>query len=180
MAKRMTDTNKWRDPWFAQLDAETKLAYLYLLDTCDHAGVIEISFKHLQFETGYSGTEEKLLNALAGKITFINGKCFILKFVDFQYKNFAEAKSACIESARQLLTKHGIKYPVNLNPINRLPEGFSKASIRLTQGLNKASIRTKEEERDMVEALDIDIVGVRELERSNEVTTDAEFDKLFS
>ena len=177
MPKRLTDTNKWRDPWFAQLDAETKLAYLYLLDTCDHAGVIEISFKHLQFETGYSGTEAKLLNALAGKITFLNGKCFILKFVDFQYKNFDKAGSACIKSARELLAKHGIQYPVNLNPINSLPEGFAKASIRLAQGLDKASIRTKEEEVDMVEALDI--VGARELERDDEATMNVEFDKLF-
>ena len=150
--KRFTETTKWRDPWFSDLNAETKLAWLWLLDNCDHAGVIEISFKHLQFETGYSGTEDELLNALAGKITFVNSKCFVLKFIDFQYQNFETSQSKPIISARNLLTKHGILYPVNLNQVN------AKPNYRVSIAYNKPNNRTKEEDGVMDQYKD----GVKE------------------
>jgi len=37
--KRFTETEKWRDPWFRKLSAGAKLAFLYIIDNCDNAGV---------------------------------------------------------------------------------------------------------------------------------------------
>ena len=39
MAKRFTATEKWDDPFFCNLEAKYKLAWIYLLDKCDNAGI---------------------------------------------------------------------------------------------------------------------------------------------
>lgn len=42
MDKRYTDTKIWEYRWFKKLSPEYKLAYLYIKDKCDHAGIWEI------------------------------------------------------------------------------------------------------------------------------------------
>ena len=45
MMKRMIDTGTWDDPWFAELDPDAKLLFLYLLTNrrSTAAGVFEIT-----------------------------------------------------------------------------------------------------------------------------------------
>jgi hypothetical protein len=45
MAYRFTSTEKWRDSWFSKLKPMEKLLFLYLCDSCDIAGFIEINTK---------------------------------------------------------------------------------------------------------------------------------------
>lgn len=119
--KRFTEALKWRDPWFSNLSPDIKLAWLWLLDNCDHAGTIDLSFKHLQFDTGYTGTEDELFEKLSDKVVYINSRYFIVNFLDFQYSNFETNKSNPVKSAKDILSKYGITYPVSQYVANIKP-----------------------------------------------------------
>src|SRR5690606_9388185 len=51
---RQIDTGTWDDPWFAELDPDAKLLFLYLLTNrrSTAAGVFEITLRAMSFETG--------------------------------------------------------------------------------------------------------------------------------
>ena len=44
MAKRFTDTDKWKKGFIRNLPTKYKLLWLYILDDCNHAGVWETDF----------------------------------------------------------------------------------------------------------------------------------------
>lgn len=52
MSVRMTNANKWKDPWFRKLSTHQKLMFLYICDSCDVAGFLEIDDERISFETG--------------------------------------------------------------------------------------------------------------------------------
>ena len=87
MAKRFTATEKWDDPFFCNLEAKYKLAWIYLLDKCDNAGIYDVNIKALSFFVGFDFNEDDLLSVFDGRIEKIkNGnKWFIPKFIEFQY-----------------------------------------------------------------------------------------------
>ena len=51
---RQVDTGTWDDPWFADLDPDAKLLFLYMLTNrrSTAAGVFEITVRAMSFETG--------------------------------------------------------------------------------------------------------------------------------
>lgn len=64
MAYRFTNTEKWDDAWFCELEQIQKLLFMYLCDMCDIAGFIEINYKKWAFDLGSS--KETLQGALMG------------------------------------------------------------------------------------------------------------------
>ena len=87
MAKRFTDTEKWKKPFIRGLQAPYKLLWLYICDDCDYAGIWQVDMDVAQIRVG-----EKLDETLAKKffgekiIIFDNGsKWFIPSFLEFQY-----------------------------------------------------------------------------------------------
>ena len=54
MTNRYTQTDKWNDPWFHQLNPNAKLMWMYLCDACDAAGFWEIDLDRAVLETGLS------------------------------------------------------------------------------------------------------------------------------
>lgn len=86
MAKRFTDTDKWKREWFSELDNKGKLIWIYLLDQCDHRGVWFRNFKLISDQLGFKVTAETLRDSFGDKIKFFDGdKYFIPSFVEFQY-----------------------------------------------------------------------------------------------
>jgi len=82
MSKRFTDTNKWEDPWFCDLDINGKLLWEYLCDKCDHAGIWKVNMRLAEFHLGFKPD----VNGLGGRaIELRSGKWFLPGFVDFQY-----------------------------------------------------------------------------------------------
>lgn len=78
MAYRFTDTNKWDDPWFAELKPLNKLFFMYLCDQCDAAGFLEINFRKISFDLSTDKqTIENSLKGLNGKIAFSKDGRFI-------------------------------------------------------------------------------------------------------
>lgn len=85
MAKRFTDTNKWDHSWFRKLPSKMKVAWFYILDKCDHAGVWTSDFEAMSFNIGEEIKKEEFEFVFAEKISIINDKYLINSFVDYQY-----------------------------------------------------------------------------------------------
>ena len=52
MAKRMTDTDKWKKRFIRELKPKHKLLWLYILDDCNHAGIWEIDLDVASIRVG--------------------------------------------------------------------------------------------------------------------------------
>lgn len=83
MSKRFTATEKWQDPWFCRLSERDRLFWLFLLDSCDHAGIWQVNELVVQaYFPGYLLDPSKF----ADRIRIITPeKWFIRKFISFQY-----------------------------------------------------------------------------------------------
>lgn len=110
MAQRFTDSNKWLDNWFSNLSNDYKIVWLYLLDTCDNAGIFQINLRLLNFNCSTNLTEKELLETFTGRITkFDTDKCIINKFCIFQYgTDFLNSKNKAVISAIKKLIINGL------------------------------------------------------------------------
>lgn len=86
MAKRFTDTDKWKMAWYRKLGAEGRDLWNYLHDNCDHAGFLEVDCERMTFELGFVVTLERIKSVLNGKFHVISpDRIFLPAFLDFQY-----------------------------------------------------------------------------------------------
>lgn len=104
MAKRFTDTQKWKRPWFRALSPHAKVLWQYLCDECDHAGIFLADFELTSFQVGFKVDEGKLKDLLGDKIVKLeHDKFFIPSFFEFQYGDAKEgfkAKQSAIKTLR--------------------------------------------------------------------------------
>lgn len=163
MAKRLSDSTKWADEWFTELPMDMKLVWLYILDMCDHSGVYKVNMKLLRFQTGTDRPENEIIDYLKDRIYIADGKWFIPKFINFQYKNFFTSNTPAIRSARELLISHNIIKPndealpnpsVTLrqplaNPSITLIEPLANPYETLKEPLDNPYIRAKDKDMDM-------------------------------
>ncbi len=93
MAKRYTDTDKWKKDFMKSLPIEYKTFFLYLCDECDHAGIWHVEMEIVAARLGASLSKEKALKLYKGRVfEFDNGtKWLVLDFIIFQYGVLKEA-----------------------------------------------------------------------------------------
>jgi hypothetical protein len=116
--KRFTETLKWEDPWFRRLPTEDKLLWMWLLDHCDAAGIIDPDYELASFQIGFAKGFLTLPDTLSERVEVLpSGKLLITKFIPFQYGTLSPnckphtAVFRCLE-------KHGIKgYPKGINTL---------------------------------------------------------------
>lgn len=109
MAKRFTDTDKWKKPFIRGLEGAYKLLWMYILDDCDHAGIWQVDLEVAQVRLGESLSSEQALKNFGDKvIPFDNGeKWFIPDFIDFQYGEL-NPENRAHNSVLTLLTKYNL------------------------------------------------------------------------
>lgn len=141
MAKRFTDTDKWKKPFIRGLQGAYKLLWFYICDDCDHGGVWQVDIEVAQLRIGEKITESQALKNFAGKIIPFDGgsKWFIPAFIEFQY-------------------------PSGLNPDNKAHGGIIKNLLKynlidntfkpLTSPLQGAKDKDMDKEQDMVMDMD--------------------------
>lgn len=110
MSKRFTETDKWRDPWFRKLTTLAKLLFLWLVDNCDKAGVVDLDFEAASFDIGEPINRNHLVELDGRWDKLPNGKIRLTKFVAFQYGKLSEK---CTPHIRVIETirSHGLNYP---------------------------------------------------------------------
>jgi hypothetical protein len=82
MGKRFTESDKWRDKWFRALRPEFKLAWLYLLDNCDAAGVIDLDQELADFQIGIALDWSQFLTHCDGRVEQLkSGKFWVCRFI---------------------------------------------------------------------------------------------------
>ena len=108
MAKRFTDTGKWKKKWIRELNPDMKLFWFYLLDNCDHAGIWEVDIDLASFQVGVKLDEARILKVFNRKIVpFKDGKWFVPKFIEYQYGELNENVNAH-KSVIKILKKYGL------------------------------------------------------------------------
>ena len=102
MAKRFTCTEKWSKQSFTDLPLKMKVAWIYLLDRCDNAGIWDINIKLLSFQIGEEITLNELQQSFKNKIEVIGNKLIIKQFITFQYGELNPNNNAHISVIRKL------------------------------------------------------------------------------
>ena len=85
--RRMTMTEKWRDPWFRRLSPAAKLLWMYLCDICDNAGFVQIDTDLFCMETGLSKAmaNKAWLELQAGMdVNQEQGMAWLVRFLEVQ------------------------------------------------------------------------------------------------
>jgi len=135
MAKRMTDTDKWKKRFVKELSPQHKLLWFYILDDCNHAGIWEVDLEVASIRIGYDLKNDDLLFYFLDKvIPFDNGdKWFIPEFIDFQYGEL-NPNSNVHKSVISLLEKYNL-------------EGYMKGSQTLP---NRVQDKDMDKDKDIV------------------------------
>lgn len=105
MSKRFTDTEKWKDDWFLSLSNDEKVAWFWLLDNCNHAGICKPSIGLLNFMCRTNYTEEQLIQIMDGRVVKFDGMWFIPKFLKFQYGTLVSKMPAVKSVVKELKSK---------------------------------------------------------------------------
>ena len=108
MAKRFTDSEKWKDDWYLNLSNDNRIVWQYLLDNCTIAGVIKVSYKHLNFCCNVKYDEKKLMEFFEGRVFNCGDYYFIPKFIKFQYPKGLKSDKPVIIGIRNELSKYGL------------------------------------------------------------------------
>ena len=137
MAKRFTDTDKWKKPFVRGLQGPYKLLWLYILDDCDHAGVWHVDFEVARIRIGEQVDKREALAAFGPRVeVFADGtKWFLKDFIDFQYGQLSE-KNRLHQSVINILQKN------KLGAYKPLPRGQGQEQ---GQGIGQGQVTPKHE-----------------------------------
>lgn len=109
MAKRFTDTDKWKKDFIKGLKPKMKLLWFYILDDCNHAGIWEVDLKVAGLRIGARVTMEEAFEHLGRNITPIGrNKWLINDFCLFQYGEL-NPKNRLHQSVISILNSYNIK-----------------------------------------------------------------------
>ena len=110
MAKRFIDTELFNDKWFMSLKKDSKLFWIYLITSCNHAGIIEFNEPLIKFQTGLNSLNTVIKELDNRLITLDNDYYFIPNFLEYRYNNLPDSKVRSQQSAMNILRKfNGMK-----------------------------------------------------------------------
>ena len=151
MAKRFTDTDKWKKKWIRELSPEMKLFWFYLLDNCDHAGIWEVDIELAAFQIGIELDESIILNTFNRKIVaFKPGKWFVPKFIVYQYGELNKTNRAHL-SVIKILTKYGLYK--GLNEVEQGAYSTLEGAKDMDMDMDMVKVKDKEGKKEQLETI---------------------------
>lgn len=181
MAKRFTDTNKYKKPFIRSLPGAYKLLWDFLYHDCDHAGIWIVDFEIAQMFLGkdmpinqkkalelFNSDEQRIVVLDSGK------KWFIPSFIDFQYGQLSEKNRAHL-SVISILLKHGL-IDEYLKPILNKP---LTSPLQGAMDKDKDMIMDKHKDKDNRQSID-SIDKPNNLITNNKQTIESEFEHFWS
>lgn len=162
--KRFTETDKWRDTWYRKLKPLSKLAFSYMVDNCDGAGVWDPDFEFANFAIGEEINWLQLQEELGDRLVILkSGKWYLTRFIEFQYGDLVPE---CRPHAKvlQLLKAHGLPYskgskrvsiPTGLDRIGKDKTGQDNppAEVQITPEQIYEAYPRKEAKQDALKAI---------------------------
>ena len=112
MAKRFMDNSIFEKQWFRELPVRLKIVWFYLINKCDHAGILnDLDVGLLSYQIGDNYTIDEILEAFNDNIEQIgDNKFYLTKFCKFQYGEL-NPNVKVHKSVIKLLDKHSIGLP---------------------------------------------------------------------
>lgn len=109
MAKRFTDTDKWKKPFIRKLPTKYKVLWFYIIDECDHAGIWQVDLEVAEIRTGEKFNEDEAKEIFEGKIIVFDNseKWFIPSFIEFQYGEL-NSENRAHNSVINILSKYNL------------------------------------------------------------------------
>jgi hypothetical protein len=163
MAKRFGDTDIWKKQrWFRKLSPEYKLAFLYIKDQCDHAGIWNIDCTDLIEDLGiiefdmphFIAACNTEFDKNTGKITLKEririldkGYVWVTGFVQFQYKGregLVNPYSAPVKTALQILRGFKVLEDALKEGYVTLTEPLKEGYVTLTEPLKEGYVTLTE------------------------------------
>ncbi len=147
MAKRFTDTEKWRKQYVKSLHTVYKLLWLYILDECDHAGIWHVEMDIASLRIGEKLNPVEAIKLFGDHIIeFDKGeKWFIPDFIRFQYGELNPAVKTH-NSVIQRLKKYNL-IDENLQFINSIQTVKDKDKD-MNKDMDKVKDKDKEREKE--------------------------------
>lgn len=140
--KRFSETTKWADPWFMDLPSKWKLLWLFLLDSCDSAGVWQPNIRLASVQIGEPFEASEAVRILSGRVGVLpSGKWHILKFVEYQYGELSEACRPH-QQVLSLIKTHGLErvskgYPKGIDTLQDKDKDQDKDQDQGSRGIAK-------------------------------------------
>lgn len=149
MAKRFTDTDKWKKNVIKKMPPAYKLLWIYMCDDCDNAGIWHVDFDVAEIRIGEQISEEKAKEYFGDKIISIDKgeKWFIPGFIDFQY-GVLNIKNRAHESVIKKLEKYDLlNEDLSVKDFSYKPLNKPLASP-LQGAKDKDKVKEEEEDKD--------------------------------
>lgn len=110
MAKRFTNTEKWKTKFFRELKPKYKMLWLYIWDDCNHAGVWEVNLSLACYHIGFEVTEKTALMQFDVAVEVIQDglKWFVPSFIRDQYSLPLNKKNSAHLGVLRVLHAAGI------------------------------------------------------------------------
>jgi uncharacterized phage protein (TIGR02220 family) len=148
MAKRFTDTNKYKKPFIRNLPGAYKLFWDYLYHDCSFAGIWHVDLDVAQIMVGKDMPIDKekalsLFNAEEERIVVLNGgkKWLIRPFLAFQYGELVDTNKLHVGVMREL-KKEGVSIPL-IYPLQGVKDK------------DKDKVLEKEKEKEIIDDLNL-------------------------
>ena len=138
MAKRFTDTEKWKKPFIKKLEAPYKLLWFYILDDCDISGLWQVDLEIAEIRIGHNINHEEALKVFENKIIVLDGgeRWFIPDFLEFQYGGQLSKNNNIFKSIEKILSKYDLYQYLSIDIVE---QGSTISSFR-----NRISRKTKD------------------------------------
>ncbi len=153
MAKRLTDSDKWKDDWYISLCNDHKVVWQWLIDNCTHSGLCKRSMGLLNMMCRVSLKETEMLEILEGRAIIHGSFWFIPNFLKFQYPTLMSNKPAILSVVKDIFTH-------NLVPI--IPESFGNHYKIISESFDNHCKMIKDTVKNTVTVKDKDKVTVEE------------------
>lgn len=155
MAKRFTETEKWKRQDYRSLSPELKLFYNYLQDSCDHAGFWEQDLELAKFQTGIKSLDpQEVRKALSNLIQFFVYKgrtvYFLKEFIFEQYGANLNPQNKVHRSVLSRLDQYGMSFQDNDWILTHIPANNIDPKEGLLSPIDAAKDKDKEKDKDII------------------------------
>ena len=151
MAKRYFDTDIWKKRWFRSLSPKYKSSWWYLISQCDHAGFFEPDIDIMSIFVGEELDEAELMETFSSRIEYLdNGKWFIPKFIQFQYKVSHPDELNLNNRVHKSVYERIEKYSYLFRPIDEATKGHARVMHGSSKEMEGAKDKDKDKYKDKV------------------------------